>query len=191
MMKRIKSVALVLALLVVSGSAYGKKNQDAPPVFGTAKSVYVQAESGDYSKPGISPGDRQAIESVQDALKSWNRYTLAPHAEQANLVFVVRKGGPSGGAEDDGGLRNGAQAASNRGGSSSPASADRMGTSMQNSVDEDRLRVYAVGANGKLDGPIWAREMTNGLDRPGVAILQQLRMTVEKTFPATPVKPAS
>jgi hypothetical protein len=103
----------------------------------------------------------------------------------------VRKGGPSGGAEDDGGLRNGAQAASNRGGSSSPASADRMGTSMQNSVDEDRLRVYAVGANGKLDGPIWAREMTNGLDRPGVAILQQLRMTVEKTFPATPVKPAS
>jgi hypothetical protein len=193
-MKTIKSVALTLALLVVSGSAYGKKNQDAPPAFGTAKSVYVQAESGDYTKPGITSADRQAIQNVQDALKSWNRYTLAAHAEQADLVFVVRKGTPVGGAEDDGGLRGGTQAASGRGGSSTSASADRMGTSMQASVDEDRLRVYAVGANGKLDGPIWTREITNGLDQPGVAIIQQLRMTVERTFPATPataVKPAS
>jgi hypothetical protein len=51
-------------------------------------------------------------------------------------------------------------------------------------AEGDRVRVYTVGANGKLIGPIWTREMQNGLDAPGVIIVQQLRLAVEKTYPS-------
>jgi len=54
----------------------------------------------------------------------------------------------------------------------------------QMGAEGDRVRVYTVGANGKLIGPIWTREMQNGLDAPGVIIVQQLRLAVEKTYPS-------
>jgi hypothetical protein len=196
-------IQTLIALALVAGSAIGyaktKKSDDAPPAFATAKSVYVEAESGDYSRPGLSPADRRAIESVQDAIRTWNRYTLAPHREKADLIFIVRKGnaGAAGGREvgapnNNNSRTSGPVLSRDPGQAAGP---DSLGVAAQASEEEDRLRVCTMGSNGKLSGSIWTREITNGLDSPGVVIVQQLKLAVERTFPAlapapAPVQPA-
>jgi hypothetical protein len=193
-MKMGRGIVVLMVVAAVCGLARAKKGDDVPAVFGAAKSVYVEAEAGDYAKPGLSAADRHAIESVQDALRTWNRYTLAPHREQADLVFVVRKGGPAIG-NDQGGLHNAAAGGAETTSHTGPpgAGADNIGSVMQQGAEPDRLRVYTVSGDGKLKGPVWTREITNGLDAPGVVIVQQMKIAVERVYPAAAPagKPAS
>jgi hypothetical protein len=42
--------------------------------------------------PRLYSEDRQAIADVTHALQTWNRYTLTIRRQDADLVFVVRKG---------------------------------------------------------------------------------------------------
>jgi hypothetical protein len=195
-MKRSIEIAMLVVLLPTLGLAQKKKHNDVPAVFETAHSVYVQAENGDFNNPGVSPADKQAIADVQDALHAWNRYELAVHAEKADLVFVVRKGRPGSG-DDQNGLNGGQRSP----GAQSPGTSrsqgqsgqpDGLGASNQVSGEEDRVRVYSVDANGKLVGPIWTREVQGGLDGPGGVIMQQLKLAVERAYPAPPpvAKPA-
>jgi len=51
------------------------------------------------------------------------------------------------------------------------------------------LRVYIVNGDGKLSGPLWTREMQDGLDAPGLMLLQQLRAAVERAYPTQPPAP--
>jgi hypothetical protein len=189
-MKRSMEIALLVVLLPTLGLAQKKKHNDVPAVFETAHSVYVQAENGDLNNPGVSPADKQAIADVQDALHAWNRYELAVHVEKADLVFVVRKGQP-GNAQDQNGL-SGGQSSPNvpsPGTSRSQGQAgqpDGLGASNQVSGEEDRVRVYTVGANGKLVGPVWTREVQGGLDGSGGVIMQQLKLAVERAYPSPP-----
>ena len=48
------------------------------------------------------------------------------------------------------------------------------------------MRIFMLTPEGKRMGPIWMREMTNGLDAPSVMLLQQLKEEVEKAYPPTP-----
>jgi len=61
---------------------------------------------------------------------------------------------------------------------------------------DDLLRVYTLTPEGKLVGPLWSREMKDGLDGPDVLLLRDLRDAVERAYPpqaagqpATPAKP--
>ncbi len=187
-MKRCQAIALFFVLIPVLGLAQqkAKKHNDVPAAFQNAHSVYVEAADGDYSRPGLSEGDRQAIADVQDALHTWNRYVLAVHREQADLVFVVRKA--RGGRAD---TQSGLPAAPRPAGAPSPVRApgqpgdiDSMGATADAGAEDDSLRVYTVNAGGKLKGPIWSREQRNGLDAPGVLILRQLKLAVESAYPS-------
>jgi hypothetical protein len=53
---------------------------------------------------------------------------------------------------------------------------------------DDLMRVYMQTPDGKLTGPLWSREMKDGLDNPSVLLLQQLKQAVEHAYP--PVPPA-
>jgi len=189
-MSGFKAIALLVVLLPTLALAQKKKHNDVPAVFETAHSIYVQAENGDLNNPGVSPADRQAIADVQDALHAWNRYELAVHVEKADLVFVVRKGQP-GNRQDQDSVNSGQRSpgAQNPGTSRSQGQAgqpDGLGGSAQSGGEEDKLRVYTVGANGKLVGPIWTREVQGGLDGSGGVIMQQLKLAVERAYPAPP-----
>jgi hypothetical protein len=84
---------LLLLLLFFPGPAQSKKKDpDIPALFRQARYVYVEAVDGDEFNPRLYPEDRQAIADVRYALQAWNRYALTIRRQDADLVFVVRKG---------------------------------------------------------------------------------------------------
>ncbi|HUD14907.1 MAG TPA: hypothetical protein VMQ56_14740 [Terracidiphilus sp.] len=186
-MKGYKAILLLAILLPAFGLAEKKKHNDVPEAFAAAHSVYVEAEDGDYSKPGVSAADRKAIEDVQDAVQAWRRYTLAVHPEQADLILVVRKGLSSGGVDSQSGLPttprvpNGQTSVRAPG---QPGDADSMGPAAQLGAEGDRLLVYSMTADGKRKGPVWTRELQGGLDAPSNLLVQQLKSAVERAYPA-------
>jgi hypothetical protein len=194
-----RSVAIVLCIVLVPAlglTQKAKKHNDVPAVFETAHSVYVEAESGDIGKAGVSSADQRAIADVQDALHVWNRYALAVRPEQADLIFVVHKG-RSMNPTDQSGVNTGPRTSSHAPGQSpgglpgQSGDSDSLGGPTAVVQEEDRLRVYTV-VDGKLSGPIWTRELRNGLDGPSLVIVQQLKLAVERMYPtpAATGKPA-
>jgi hypothetical protein len=84
---------LLLLLLLFSGPAQSKKKDpDIPALFRQAHYVYVEAVDGDEFNPRLYPEGRQAIADVGHALQTWKRYVLTIRRQDADLVFVVRKG---------------------------------------------------------------------------------------------------
>ncbi len=89
---------LCSALLVVSLSstlalaAPKPKPQTTPPFPGTlvnARYVYVTSYDGDQFNPNLFPEDRQAINTVQDAMQKWGKFVLVYEAQQADIVLMV------------------------------------------------------------------------------------------------------
>ena len=187
-MKLYKAIVLLAILVPAFGLAQKKKHNDVPAVFETAHSVYVEAADGDYSKPGLSPADRKAIEDVQDAVQAWHRYTLAVHPEQADLILVVRKA-RTGGADSQTGPSTTPRVPVGQTPVRAPGQlgdTDSMGPAAQMGAEGDSLLVYTMNADGKRKGPIWTRELPGGLDAPSVMLLQQLKSAVERAYPASP-----
>jgi hypothetical protein len=194
------AVPLVVLLLALN-IAYAKpKKPEVPAVFQTAKYVYVQAEDGDVLKPSLYPEDRQAIYDVENKIRDWKRYSLTVNRDEADLVFIVRKGRLAA-ARGNVGVGNfpapqpgqspipgpDARPVPNQGGIS-----ERAGMGTEVGPSDDLLRVFSLdGDKKKLVGPVWSRELDRGLDAPGVQLVQQLRDAVEKAYPAMPPSPPS
>ena len=184
-------VALV-ALASVSCSVAHAKNKklQVPEVFQTAHSVYVECTDGEINRPGLRAADHEAILQVQEAVREWNRYQLAPSRDKADLVIVVRKGHAVGDQDHLGlGLHPVApQPLAPRPGERNVDThpTDQTG-SVGNGGDDiaaqDLLRVYTVKEKGKLKGPIWSREMDGGLNGPTVQLMMELKAAVEITYP--------
>jgi hypothetical protein len=86
-------LSLLLLLLFFPVPAQSKKKDPViPALFRHAHYVYVEAVDGDEFNPQLYPEDRQAIADVRHALQTWNRYSLTIRRQDADLVFVVRKG---------------------------------------------------------------------------------------------------
>ena len=177
-MRRTVVVMAVLVLLpAIVFAQTKKKKKSVPAVFENAHYVYVQAEDGDAYTPGLLNEDRAAIENVQGAIREWNRYSLTPNVNDAELVFVVRKGrvasGRVGGTVGVGTPYPGQPPTTRTAG---------MGEGEVGPPD-DLLEVKMRNADGSLSAPIWIRTQSEGLDRPRVPLLQTLRDAVEKDYP--------
>jgi hypothetical protein len=195
-MRHERLVALLLIGLPVVAPAKTKKS-DVSAVFRNATYVYVESPDGDLYRPGLYPADREAIADVQDALRDWNRYALTTRRDQAELVFVVRKGriangtlggnvslgqpfppgqtprgpgqtGPTGGAAQTG-----------------PAGGTGIEAGAEAGPPDDMLRVYTLNPDGKLSAIVWDRSMTDGLDEPQLMLFRQLKAAVDKAYPNT------
>jgi hypothetical protein len=94
LMKPLKTATLFLLLVPALIILHAKpKKQDKPSAeFNQARYVYVEAIDGQEFDPRLNPDDRQAIANVESALQDWNRYTLTVKRDEAELIFVVRKG---------------------------------------------------------------------------------------------------
>jgi hypothetical protein len=195
------SVALLLVALPAVAPAKTKKS-DVPAVFRNATYVYVESPDGDLYRPGVYPEDREAIADVQDALRGWNRYTLTTRRDQAELVFVVRKGrvanGRIGGSIPVGQPLPPAQTPARMPGQTGPGQAGNgpagtgpaiggpsLETGVEAGSDDDNLRVYTLSTEGKLQAIVWNRSQTDGLDEPQLILFAQLRAAVDKAYPST------
>jgi len=188
-MNRSQAIALLLLATAVFGSAQNKKkHSDVSAVFMNAKYFYVEAQAGDVMRPGLFPEDRQAIFDVQNGVQDWKRYTLATSRDQAELVFVVRKGRAAAGQVGvgvPGGPRPQGPPTQSRP-PGQPQDDDGVGVGAEVGPSDDMLQVYTTNPDGKLIGPVWNREMREGLDGPDVPLLRQLRIAVEKAYPIQP-----
>jgi hypothetical protein len=196
-MKFRKTIGVLLVLFVplVAVHSKGKKRSEISALFANAHYVYVQAEDGDMMKPGLYSEDREAISNVEQAVRDWNRYAITTERGDADLVFVVRKGRLLG-AQVQGGISAGPPS---RPGSQGPGqqlpqagNSEGVGVGTEVGPADDILRVFTL-TNGKLNGPLWSREMQDGLAKPGVLLVRQLKEAVESSYPAqtapSPPKP--
>jgi hypothetical protein len=192
MMSR-KGIALLLALVVPFALAQqqkSKKKADLPAVFSNARYVYVQAKDGDIMKPGLYPADRDAISDVQVGVRDWNRYAVTTERENADLVFIVRKGRLAG-VQGRGGLSGPRQQPGSPYPGNDPRQAGSgastsLGAEAEVGPSDDLLEVYMLTPDGKLSGRLWWREMKDGLVGPSVLLLQQLKNAVEHAYPTPP-----
>jgi len=183
----------IFAIAVLSFTLVHAKSKklQVSEVFQTAHTVYVESLDGDISKPGLSQADHQAILQVQEAVREWNRYTLAPTRDKADLIIIVRKGHKVG---DQDHLGLGLHPAMPQPGALQPGQDHTLqahptdqnasvGTGGDDIAMQDILRVYTLNEKGKLKGPVWAREMDDGLSGPSVRLLLELKTAVEITYP--------
>jgi hypothetical protein len=187
-MRLYRLIVLLVALTPLCGNGQNKKkHSEVAAAFQSARYVYVEAlDGGDFTKPGVRPEDRDAISDTQEALQRWNRYALTIRKDQADLVFMVRKGrfaaalGHGGVSEGSGPVPPSPQSPGQ-----SP-NADSLGVRTEIGPEDDLLQVFTLNADRKLIGPIWTREMKDGLDGPRVLLLQQLKEAVEQAYPNPP-----
>lgn len=189
-MRACRSISLLLLLIPLCVQAQSKKkHSDVPAAFEHARYVYVQAEGGDLMRPGLYPEDRQAISDMFDGLRAWNRYAIAINKDDADLVFIVRKGRLVG-VQARGSISGPGQ--------TGPPPQDRqpgqfpqgnsVGVGSEVGPPDDLLEVYAKNPAGGLLGPIWQREMKDGLDAPSIPLLRQLKEAIEGAYPNPPAK---
>jgi hypothetical protein len=186
-------LALTVLILLCFSVAHAKnKKLQVPEVFQTAHSVYVECTDGDITKPGLNQADHEAILQVQVAIREWNRYTLAPSRDKADLIIVVRKGhavgdqdhlglGPHPSLPQPGPLQPGQDHTMQAHPIDQNAS---VGTGGDDIAMQDMLRIYTLNEKGKLKGPVWSREMDGGLNGPTVRLVMELKAAVEITYPA-------
>lgn len=195
-MKSILSLAVVLLLASTFAPAQKKaKKPIVPEIFDHARYVYVQAVDGEEFNPNLEPADRIAIADVRDALHKWGRYIFTVNRNQAELVFVVRKGRLAS-AEASGTVGNGGPYPT-AGGQSAGRQQRGMGTGFgvggEVGPPDDLLQVCQINADGKLSGPLWMRSYAGGLDAPRLLLFAQFKGDVEKAYPVAqntpPAKP--
>jgi hypothetical protein len=87
-------VMLLATTLAVAAPKAPKENppQNVPAFPGTlvnARFVYVTSYDGDQFDPNLSPEDRQAISTVQDAMQKWGKFILVYEPHQADIILMV------------------------------------------------------------------------------------------------------
>ncbi len=191
-MRACRLIPLLLVLVPLSALAQNKtkKHANVSAAFASARYVYVQAQDGDITKPGLFPEDRQAISDVLDGIEAWNRYAVVISENKADLVFIVRKGRFVG-IQGRGGIASGPGLAGPPPQNRQPGQfpdGDSVGVGTEVGPPDDLLQVFTTNPEGKRIGPIWQREMKDGLDAPSVQLLRELKAEVERAYPNPPPK---
>jgi hypothetical protein len=191
MKRSLLCLLILLGLCPALAHAKAKKGSDPPANFRHATYVYVEAVDGNAFNPELLPEDRQAILDVEQGLSAWNRYGLTARRQEADLVFVVRKGRLVT-AQARAGIHVGPQQgqASGRSPSQRPNGdpsqnpvGDRAGVSSEIGPPDDLLFVYLLNPDGRLGAQIWMRSLKDGLRSPDVPLFEQVKDAVEKAYP--------
>ena len=183
---------LLLLLLFFPGPAQSKrKDPDIPALFRQARYVYVEAVDGDEINPRLYVEDRQAIADVRHALQTWNRYALTIRRQDADLVFVVRKGRLAAAkvfARVHIGSRTPVAQTADQGPNRDdparyPNSGTEVGASGEVGSPDDFLSVDAVSPDGRRGARIWTQSRTDGLNTPEMPLFKQIKEAVDKAYP--------
>jgi hypothetical protein len=188
-LKPLKAIALLILLLPAVSSVQGKtKKPDVlPAVLNQARYVYVQAVDGDEFDPRLAPEDRQAIANVRDALHKWSRYTLVIRREDADLIFVVRKGRL---VEAKAGVQasTGPQGVPGRQSPTQPSSPAGRGVGVgvggEVGPPDDLFEVFEPNSGGVAGSPLYMRTLADGLSGSKPILFEQFKDAVEHDYPS-------
>jgi hypothetical protein len=180
-MKQLKMFAMFLVLVpaLATVQANAKKPYKLPAVFNQARYVYVEAVDGQEFDPRLNPDDRDAIADVEKALNGWNRYVITTRRDQADLIFVVRKGRA---VEADAGVSTGPQGVPGRS-PNRPSAGNGVDVGGEVGPPDDLLEVYMPNPNDALGTLIWQRTLADGLNPPDLTLFNELKNEVERTYP--------
>jgi len=182
-MKLLKTITLMLVLVpaLIPLQAKTKKPCKLPAMFNQAQYVWVEAVAGQEFDPSLIPEDRQAIADVYKALYDWHRYVITTRRDQADLIFVVRKGRLAEGRVGvlvSTGPQRGPQPAG------APGPSHGVGVGGEVGPPDDFLEVYSSNANDGSHGTLlWERTLADGLDHPELTLFKQLKDEVEHDYP--------
>lgn len=169
------ALSLIFISTAVPAQTKQKHSAQMPAVFGSARYVWVEAVDGDEYAPGLYPPDRQAIADVEDAMRHWNRYALTARRQEAELIFIVRKGRMATGTTRVGVHRQTGPL---------PQNGVQLGVGGEVGPADDMLEVCMVQPDGTLSGPLWIRTVKDGLDAPKVELLREFKEAVERDYPS-------
>jgi hypothetical protein len=185
-MKPVKAIMLLLMLVPALANLHAKpkKPYKLPAVFGQARYVYVEAEDGQEFDPRLDPDDRQAIADVYKAVYDWNRYIVTTRRDQADLIFVVRKGRLA--SATLGGQVSSAppMGPGRSAGGQYPGSGIAVGGEV--GPPDDFLEVYLPNPNEARGALLWQRTLPDGLNLPQLMLFKQLKDEIERTYPTPP-----
>ena len=183
-MKPLKMITLLLALLpaLATIQAKPKKPYKLPAVFDQARYVYVEAIDGQEFDPRLDPYDRQAIADVYKALYDWNRYVVTTRRDQADLIFVVRKGRMA--TATLGGQVSSAPPMGSGRSAGGPLPGNGVSVGGEVGPPDDFLEVYLPNPNDARGAPLWQRTLPDGLNPPQLTLFKQLKDEVERTYPS-------
>jgi hypothetical protein len=190
-MKLLKTIVMVMVLVpaLATVPAKTKKPYKLPAAFDQARYVYVEADAGKELDPRLDPDDRQAIADVDNALNEWKRYLPTTRRDQADLIFVVRKGRLAS-AKIGGQVGSASQGIPGR-----PANGPLPGNgvSLDGEVGppDDLLEVYLPDPGKARGALIWQRTLADGLNSPDLIMVKQLKDEVERTYPIQTATKAS
>jgi hypothetical protein len=173
-------VAITFASLASGQSGNQAKKPSA--ILATAQFVSVEPYSGTDSPaaindPHVSVEDREAVANVQKAILNWGQYKITIRRSEADLVVFVRKGriaSANGGIHVHAGNRN-----STPGG---PTQSDDHAVGGlgggEIGPNEDIFWVYSQDPDGKLTGPIWRKNLKDGLDPQELVLFEKFKKDV-------------
>ena len=170
-----RRVLFALVLLLPCSLLFAKSKTKVPELVTNAKYVFVTSYNGDQFSARSYPDDRQAVIEVQNAIRDWGYYKLAYKPEDADIIFLVRKGRYAV-------ARPGVQIHT---GSQNPRPSLETGSSADAGDPLDELSVY--DAKLGVDSPaLWRGRTYNGLNAPDPRLVQQLRAAVESSVKKKP-----
>jgi hypothetical protein len=92
-MKRALLLFLAISLVVAAFAQKKKKKSDLPMAVVAAQFVYITSMHGDSFNPRTTVEEREAMRSVDGAVRAWGRYKIVYRPEDANLMLVVKTSG--------------------------------------------------------------------------------------------------
>jgi hypothetical protein len=193
-MKPFKAITLLLVLLpaLANLQAKPKKPYKLPAAFEQARYVYVEAEDGQEFNPRLNPDDRDAIADVDKALYDWKRYIVTIRRDQADLIFVVRKGrlasATVGGQVSSAPPMGPGAGRSGAGPGASPGAGSGVSLGGEVGPPDDLLEVYLPNPNEARGATLWQRSLPDGLNPPQLMLFKQLKDEIERTYPTPPPK---
>ena len=84
--------AILIVVAAISAAATGPSTPKAPAFPGTlanARYVYVASYDGDQFDPNLLPEDRNAINSVQNAIQNWRKLIIVYRPSEADIIVLV------------------------------------------------------------------------------------------------------
>jgi hypothetical protein len=185
-MKPLKAITLLFLLVpaLVTMQAKPKKPYKLPTAFDQARYVYVEAEDGQEFNPRLEPDDREAIADIDRAIYDWKRYIVTTRRDQADLIFVVRKGRLA--TATLGGQVSSAPQGSPGRPAGGPLSGSGVAVGGEVGPPDDFLEVYMPNPNDSRGALLWQRTLADGLNPPQLTLFKQLKDEVERTYPSPP-----
>ncbi len=178
-------VILICLSLSAAQSAQQSNKPEPLAILASAKFVFVEAFDGPDSPgsvrdPRVTPEDREAVANVQNAIQKWGYYILTIHRSEADLVVFVRKGrvvNAYSGGHAGNGIPPSSQASSTQKPEADLVAAADVGANV------DMFCIYSQNPPGKLSGPLWQKNLRDGLSAPKMVLFRDFKNDVISSAP--------